>query len=181
MFLNSEAWVKPMSFHYLHAVLAFDSMSHSGMSSAGRTLEIKFRNSIMAGVWVQLGCKDNSGLVILNMVCILTVDSGIPSAVIIKFYTKESEKYTTPSSDEENKSSWILDRNHLTGGRCPSKATINGKTVVITGANTGIGKETARELAKRGAERMVSSEIIAPKRCMISNPVPHWFFFFPHQ
>ncbi|KAF5292429.1 hypothetical protein FQA39_LY13976 [Lamprigera yunnana] len=40
---------------------------------------------------------------------------------------------------------------YITCGYCSSYAKMNGKTVIVTGATSGIGKETALELAKRGA------------------------------
>ena len=42
-------------------------------------------------------------------------------------------------------------RKYAAGGICESKAKLNGKTVIVTGCNTGIGKETAKDLADRGA------------------------------
>ncbi|XP_059474181.1 retinol dehydrogenase 13-like [Neocloeon triangulifer] len=58
---------------------------------------------------------------------------GIPSAVIVgalifKFWYK-----------------W-------TSGRCVSKRRLDGKVAIVTGSNTGIGKEAARDLARRGAK-----------------------------
>lgn len=44
----------------------------------------------------------------------------------------------------------------LTQGKiCQSRARLEGKTVVITGADTAIGIELVREMCKRGAERVI--------------------------
>lgn len=41
-------------------------------------------------------------------------------------------------------------------GVCKSKTRMNGKTVIITGCTSGIGKETARDIAKRGARLIMA-------------------------
>ncbi|XP_005097012.1 retinol dehydrogenase 14 [Aplysia californica] len=44
---------------------------------------------------------------------------------------------------------------------CPSKTQMNGKTVIITGANCGIGKATALELARRNARIILACRNLA--------------------
>ncbi|KAL7848816.1 hypothetical protein SRHO_G00204410 [Serrasalmus rhombeus] len=46
---------------------------------------------------------------------------------------------------------FIIIRKIVSGARCKSKAKLHGKTVIVTGSNTGIGRETAVDLARRGA------------------------------
>ena len=49
-----------------------------------------------------------------------------------------------------------LARRYLIGGVCASNAMLDGKTAIVTGANSGIGKETAIDLAKRNARVIVA-------------------------
>ncbi|XP_065350476.1 retinol dehydrogenase 14 [Cloeon dipterum] len=49
----------------------------------------------------------------------------------------------------------------ITCGVCKSTKNMKGKTVIITGATSGIGKETARDLAKRGARLILACRTVS--------------------
>ena len=51
-----------------------------------------------------------------------------------------------------------------------SKKSLHGKTVVLTGGNAGIGAETAKDLANRGAEVF----ILCRDQVKVQTKTPKW-------
>lgn len=51
---------------------------------------------------------------------------------------------------------YLTNRAYFSGGVCKSTNRLDGKVVILTGGNTGIGFETALDLAKRGAKMILA-------------------------
>lgn len=54
----------------------------------------------------------------------------------------------------------------MTTGVCKSQKKMSGKTVIITGCTSGIGKETAFDLASRGARLIMACRNVAAAKSL---------------
>lgn len=55
-------------------------------------------------------------------------------------------------------------RRWMIGARCLSTATLEGKTAIVTGGNSGIGREVALDLSRRGARVIIASRDVTKSR-----------------
>ena len=68
--------------------------------------------------------------------------------------------------DLDHKRLFLRLRDWFSGGKCTSAARLEGKVAVVTGGNTGIGKETVLELVRRGARVIIGCRDVEKGRAV---------------
>jgi retinol dehydrogenase-12 len=62
-----------------------------------------------------------------------------------------------------------LTKNYFNGVKCRVSRDLTGQVAVITGGNTGIGKETALELAKMGCTVIIGARDVEKSRLAVKH------------